>query len=59
MSLTYKPSPTFQYSKENPNEHWEGRRYPEYMLVKMGEADNTPGDPFDVDMESNDVKELE
>lgn len=36
------------YKKENPNEHWEGRKYPEWELVKMGEADNTPGDPFDI-----------
>lgn len=38
-----------QYTKVDPNEHWEGRLYPEWMLVKLGEADNTPGDPFDAD----------
>lgn len=26
--------------RENPNEHWEGRMYPEFMLIKMGEADS-------------------
>ena len=49
MSLIYKPSPTFRYQRENPNEHWDGRMYPEWQLVKMGEADNTPGDSFDAD----------
>ena len=24
----------------DPSEHWEGRMYPEFMLIKMGEADS-------------------
>lgn len=39
MGLLIKQTPTFMYIRENPNEHWEGRLYPEFMLIKMGEAD--------------------
>ena len=39
MGLLIKATPTFQYQRENPNEHWDGRLYPEFMLIKMGEAD--------------------
>ena len=39
MGLLIKTTPSFEYVRENPNEHWNGRMYQEWQLAKMGEAD--------------------
>lgn len=38
-----KARPTFEYPVEPT--HWEGKRYPEWELKKMGEGDNHPDSP--------------
>ena len=58
MGLLIISTPTFEYTRENPNEHWKGRQYSEWELVKMGEADNTPGDAFDADWSKQHEGEL-
>ena len=40
-----KAKPVIEYPVEPT--HWDGKLYPEWELIKMGEADNTPGDAND------------